>query len=159
MGIQSNPRLVNIYGVYENGEKLFQGDAHEVAEYCSAHVNSIYACYNRGNLLGYRYLIKKEGAMKPEETPTKPRPLTEEEKKVKYYTEHLNRYGNTIVRLEDNPKKIIRWLKDLGYDCEMKTYNHYIGDEDIFSEGTRIGYAHLEQDNILRWKDYDKQRV
>jgi len=158
MGKQKHPRERFLYGVYEDGNLIFKGDVQQVADKFHTHRCNVYACANRGAKFDYRYVISHIGTYKPEEDTTRPRPLTEEEKKVKYYTEHLKRYGNTIVRWNDNPKKTIKWLKSIGFDCELKTYNHYIGDDVLF-EGGRIGYAHLEQDHIVRWKDYDKQGI
>jgi len=159
MGMHQHPRPTNLYGVYDGDTLVFEGNVHQVARHFGTTTNTIYSGCKNCRKFFRKYDIRVIGTYNYENDKMIPVHLSKEEEKEHYYFEHLRQYGNTVVRTEDNPKTIIKWLDEKGFRCDMKSYVHTVGDEILMEGRCELRKGSKMKDYILRWLDYDKQRV
>ena len=56
-----------LFAVYENGEKIFEGNSYQVGERFGLAMNSVNCYARRGCVLNKRYTIEHIGSIKPDE--------------------------------------------------------------------------------------------
>ena len=151
--------IMQWFGVYDaDGELIFEGSVHQLAREFNTHTSTIYACSSKNRKLNRKYSIKVIRMYEKPKMDMDKRHMTKEEIREDYYHRHLKIYGNTIIRLCDDPWEIIQWLEETGYRCEVKAYKRLTGEEIILDPKKRTGKAKTKTDYIVRWLDYDKQR-
>lgn len=117
-----------IYYVYDDKNNLvFKGTKRQVCSKFKISYNSLYSYYGEGSKINKIYRVVKGEEIIPE---------TKEDKLIKYYTSHLDIYGN--VYSKENPEPYLSKLKKLGYHCKIDTYNVLDDTEIIVSESSKV---------------------
>lgn len=127
-----------VYSVSENGQELFRGTAPEIYRKYSILISNLSWHIRKGTLVDGRYRIAKVGEYH-REVKQKPKPKSKHEKMIEYYTYHLNLYGNTIMRKEDENKvdKVLDELNNVGYLVDTKQYRYQNGEQLILDQSLR----------------------
>lgn len=122
---------VYIYGVYEDGQLIFEGDYEAVGDKFGVQRGSITACGSKGHKLKNKYDVKRIACkFKPVKKPKKKKEEPKVEPKAKeldfdelmkdpYFRLkwHLKHYGNTSVLFD--PVAYLPQLYDDGLDCRV----------------------------------------
>ena len=110
--------MKNIYGVYENGVLINQGDANELCDMYYIAPTTIYYCEKNGRLLEGKYVIKFLGLSEPKVKIIEEPKLSQFEEEINEIVRRLRIYGNTTLPRIKNGEldKYLQALKENGCD-------------------------------------------
>lgn len=113
---------INIYGVFRNGEKVFEGSIEEVAKKYDIKVNRIpNLTIRKSKLFGvYDIVILQKIARSVYLEGKKPKIIepSKEEKDMNHLLTFLKMHGN--VASDFNPETYLPKLKELGFNCRVR---------------------------------------
>ena len=114
------------YEVFEGDQLVCSGCASDISAAIGIRNDYIYKYVKDQRFYEDKYLIKFAGVY---HKPEPPKPKKKKVDKLDYYFRHLDKYGNTVVRLEDEKRvdKLLKELEERGYKCNLKVYKHYSG--------------------------------
>lgn len=113
-----------IYGIFENGELVYQGTNYEVANRYGLNPRSIYEYPRRGMKIRDRYTVKimnQPGAKQVDP----PRHRTVHEIRLEHLVTHLRIYGNCASVFD--PVPYFPDLLDLGMNCRCREIRDHDG--------------------------------
>ena len=126
------------YGVYNlDGELIYCGDVDSIVSSLDTKRNTVYSAVRNGFKIKRKYYVRELGHKK-----------TIYEEQLECIIEHLNRYGNTVIPDGKKPNYFIKELKNRGYDCEVKAYKNFIG-ENIVLDRSSLNKRKIDYDYIL----------
>jgi len=117
-----------LYAVYDNGEKIFEGTANEVAERFKMSPKSVNTYSKRNSKFENKYDIKVTGRTQSIQKPYVPKAKqprkSKDEEYLEYLETHLRMYGNTST--SKDPEKYLLKLREKGIECKVrKVYENY----------------------------------
>lgn len=146
---------MNIYGLFENSEEVFRGDAQTIADKYCVQKNTVYQCEISGRLLDKRYEVKYIESVKPKiVTERMIVNTTSFEDNVREIIRRLRIYGNTTLPKIKNSElqKYLDALKESGYECNVKGYSMRTGNQ-IKLEGSPFDKTKYDTNYIVELKE------
>ena len=112
---RGKPRKVKQYGIFKDGECIFQGSRLEVADHFGLKPYSLYDyVYPKKKKLFRRYVVRLiETTIKEE-----PKPISQNEQRLNFLENHLRIYGNCASVFD--PVPYFPQLYDKGFDCKVR---------------------------------------
>ena len=108
-----------LYALYEDGEKVFEGTSHQIAEKLFVDYKMVCVYARRQGKLLNKYRVMVVGRPPSKRIPVeKPPKKTKDEIRLDYLSTHLQTYGNTVSKTD--PEKYLPALSEMGIDVKVR---------------------------------------